>query len=185
MDFTYIPTEYEIKLMVLYTVANLKIASNYTMIDYVISSCANVNYFELERYITDLMDTKNLTDYEADGQRYYSVTEQGEETLGFFSGKIPGSIRLKLNDKIQEINLENARGNKLFADYFPINENEYTVKFSMEENNTVILNFELYAGSKQHAMEMCKYLKRETSSFYKTLMHTLDEGINAMNEKEN
>ena len=51
MDFTYIPTEYEIKLMVLYTVANLKIASSYTMIDYVISSCANVNYFELERYI--------------------------------------------------------------------------------------------------------------------------------------
>ena len=182
MDFTYIPTEYEIKLMVLYTVAHLKIATNYTMIADVISLCANVNYFELESYITDLMANGNLDDYDADGQKYYTVTQEGEETLGFFSGKIPASIRLKLNDKIHEINRENAKGNKLFADYFPINEHEYTVKFSMEENNTVILNLELYAGTKDHAAQICHYLRKDTTGFYKTLMKIMDDGINSLSE---
>ena len=182
MDFTYIPTEYEIKLMVLYTVSHLKIASDYTMIDYVISSCANVNYFELEAYITDLMATGNLDDYEADGQKYYTVTDAGEEALGFFSGKIPGSIRLKLNDKISEINRENAKGNKLSADYFPLNENEYIVKFSMKENNTIIINLELYAGSKDRAAEMCRYLKKDTTGFYRNFMRLLDDGMNTLKE---
>lgn len=180
MDFTYIPTEYEIKLMVLYTVKMLKIPSSYTMIDYVISSCANVNYFELERYITVLMDKDNLTDYEADGQKYYSITEQGEETLEFFSGKIPGSIRLKLKDKIQQINQENALGNELLVDYFPLNENEYTVKFSMVEGGVVVLNLEFYAGSKERAVDICRYLKRDTAGFYRAVMETIDSGVNKL-----
>lgn len=182
MDFTYIPTEYEIKLMVLYTVSHLKVASNYTMIADVISSCANVNYFELESYITDLMANGNLDDYDADGQKYYTTTDTGEETIGFFSSKIPASIRLQLNDKIYGINRENARGNKLFADYLPINEHEYMVKFSMEENNTIVLNFELYAGSKERAAEMCTYLKRDTTGFYKNFMKLMDDGINSLSE---
>ena len=177
MEFTYTPTEYEIKLMVLYTVKNLKVASNYTMLDFVISSSADVNYFELERYITDLMSTQNLTSYSADGDKFYAITEAGEETVGFFERKIPGSIRLKLKDKIDEINRENARGNKIFADYIPINENEYSVKLSLEDNGAVILNLEFYAGPKERASEICTYLRKNTTEFYKAFMELVDQGL--------
>ena len=73
MEYTYIPTEYEIKLMILYTVKEVKMPSSYTLIDFVISSCANVNYFELEPHITDLLDSQNLKEYISDGERYYVV----------------------------------------------------------------------------------------------------------------
>ena len=81
MEYTYKPTEYEIKLIILYTVKTLKVSSSYTLLDYVISSAANVNYFELEQYIAALMDKDNLIEYEADGNKYFSITESGEETL--------------------------------------------------------------------------------------------------------
>lgn len=175
MEYTYKPTEYEIKLIVLYTVKNLKVASSYTLLDYVISSCANVNYFELGQYITELMDTDNLAEYEADGERYFSITDTGEETLGFFESKIPGSIKLALSDKIQDVNRESRLGNKLYADYFPINENEYTVKLSMEEGGVVIMSLELYAGSKERAIQMCRYLKSDTEDFYKSVIELIDK----------
>jgi len=177
MEYTYKPTEYEIKLIVLYTVKNLKVPSTYTLLDYVISSCANVNYFEMGQYVTELMDTDNLTDYEADGERYFSITDTGEETLGFFESKIPGSIKLSLKDKIFEINKKSRLGNKLYADYFPINENEYTVKFSLEEGGVVMLSLELYAGSKERAIEMCRYLKNDTLDFYKSVIELVEQGI--------
>lgn len=178
MDYTYKPTEYEIKLIILYTIKTLKVSSSYTMLDYVISSATNVNYFELEQYIATLMDKDNIIEYEADGNKYFSITESGEETLEFFSHKIPGSIRNRLEEKIAEINRKERIGNKFYADYFPINENEYTVKFSMEERGAVLLTFELYAGSRERAVEICSYLKNNTIEFYKQFTEIIDKGLN-------
>lgn len=184
MEFTYIPTEYEIKLMVLYTVKNLKVPSDYTMLDFVISSCANVNYFELEKYITELMGIENLAQYTVEGENYYSITEQGEETLDFFVRKIPGSIRLALEEKIRGINTENAKGNKLSTDYIPLNENEYTVKLSMEEGGTLIMELEFYAGPKERAIAICSYLKNHNAEFYKNFMELVDKGVARTSDKK-
>ena len=104
MEFTYKPTEYEIKLIILFTIKSLKKNADYTLLDYVISQAANINYFELEPYIAELISKDNLMEYEADGKTYFSIKESGEETLEFFTHKIPGSIRLRLEETIKAIN---------------------------------------------------------------------------------
>ncbi len=183
MDFIYKPTEYEIKLMILYTLKELKMSTTYTMLDYVISSCAYVNYFELEQYITELMQKDNITTYEADGESYYSIAQAGEETIGFFANKIPGSIRLKLQELIEDINRKNAQGNELYADYFPINENEYTVKFSMKESGVIVFELEFYAGSKERASQICRYLRRDNADFYLKMMEVINQGVSEQTEQ--
>lgn len=177
MDFIYKPTPFEIKLIILYAVKNLEVATSYTLLDIVISQSANVNYFELGPYIDELMNTDNLIQYDADGGRFFSITDTGVETLGFFERKIPASIRDALNVKISEINLEAHRGNKLSVDYIPLNQNEYTVKFSIKEGGVVVLDFEVYAGPRERAQQMCTYLKNNTGDFYKAFMEILDNGI--------
>lgn len=177
MEYAYKPTDYEIKLIILYAVKSLRIGANYTILDYVISSSANVNYFELEQYIKSLLQNGNISEVLADGENIFSITESGEETLGFFSHKIPGSIMTRLDEKISAINHKEASGNKVCADFVPVNENEYTVKFSMEEGGTVLLNLELYAGSKERAKNICKYLKTNTADFYKQINGLINEGL--------
>ena len=178
MEYIYKPTEYEIKLIVLYTIKSLKVSANYTLLDYVISSAANVNYFDLEQYIASLIDKNNLMEYEADGNVYFSITDSGEETLEFFSHKIPASIRGRLDEKIRNINLKENLGNKVVADYFPINEKEYTVKLTMEESGLTLMEIELYAGNKERAIAMCSYLKKNTSQFYADVSRLIDSGLN-------
>ncbi len=177
MEYTYMPTEYEIKLIILFSIKSLKVSADYTLLDYVISSAANVNYFELEEYITSLIDKDNLMEYEADGKRYFSITESGEETLGFFEHKIPGSIKSRLQEIIKEINLKEKLGNKVFADYEPINENEYIVKFSMEEGGVKLMALEIYAGDKRRAIDICSYIKNNTASFYTDITKVIDGGV--------
>ena len=92
-------------------------------------------------------------------------------------GNIPGSIRGMLKEKTEEINRENALGNKLHVDYVPINENEYTVEFSLVEGGVVVLSTEFYAGPKDRAIEICRYLKNNTADFYKNMMDIIEKGL--------
>ena len=177
MEYTYKPTDYEIKLIILYAVKSLRVAASYTILDYVISSAANVNYFELEQYIKSLLENGNLAESQINGENIFSITESGKETLGFFAQKIPGSIMIRLDEKISGINRRESSGNKFYADFYPINENEYTVKFSMEEGGDVLMKMELYAGSKERAMDICKYLKEHTGDFYKGVTGIINEGL--------
>ena len=177
MEYAYKPTDYEIKLIILYAVKSLKVGASYTILDYVISSSANVNYFELEQYIKNLIETSNLSERLTDGENIFTITDSGEETLGFFLNKIPGSIMERLDDKISDINRQESSGNKIYADYYPVNESEYTVKFSLEEHGTVLMSMELYAGSKERAKDICVYLKSNTEDFYKRVAAIINEGL--------
>lgn len=175
MEYAYKPTDYEIKLIILYTVKSLKIGASYTILDYVISSSANVNYFELEQYIRGLIDIGNLSELDVENEMVFSITDSGEETLTFFENKIPGSIKVRLDEKIDDINKKEMSGNKFYADYVPISENEYVVKCSMQENGITIFKLEFYAGSKQNAMDICKHLKQNTGDFYRKFVGIINE----------
>lgn len=176
MEYAYKPNEYEIKLIILYTIKSLKKNADYTLLDYVISSAANINYFELEPYIAELIAKDNLMEYNADGKTYFAIKENGEETLEFFTHKIPGSIRIALEETINTINRNEKNANKFMVDYVPVNENEYNVKFLMEEGGIPLVDLNLYAGSRERAVEICSYLKNNASEFYKTLTALIDKG---------
>lgn len=182
MNYTYKPTDYEIKLIILYAVKSLRVEATYTVLDYVISSSANVNYFELERYIADLLENGNLSEMSSDSENIFSITPSGEETLEFFSHKIPGSILSRLSEKIESINHKEAIGNKVTADYFPINENEFSVKFTIEERGVAMLNLEMYVGSKERAKKVCGYLKNNTGDFYSEIAAIIDKGLQTKND---
>ena len=58
MKTMYKPNEYEMKLIILYVIKNLKTSATYTILDYVVSSCVDLNYFDLEQYIGNLIETE-------------------------------------------------------------------------------------------------------------------------------
>ena len=91
-EYTYKPTDYEIKLIILYAVKSLKVGASYTMLDYVISSSANVNYFELEQYIDSLLLSGNLSEIEADGDKYFPLPMLGRKPWDFFPTKFPAVL---------------------------------------------------------------------------------------------
>ena len=56
-------------------------------------------------------------------------------------------------------------------------ENEYIVKFSLEEGKTLLMSMEIYAGSMDRAKKMCAYLKSNTGDFYKKVANIMNEGM--------
>ena len=175
MEYSYKPTDYEIKLAILYTINALKSNADYTVLDLIISYAANVNYFELEQYIGNLIDNGDLRQTEINGGAVFCITPSGEETLGFFAHKIPGSIKVRLDEKVAEINRKEKMGNKIEVDYYPVSKNEYTVKCTMVEGGTPIMNFEFYAGSRERAATICSKIKSNPEEFYKKIAKIVNE----------
>lgn len=177
MEYVYKPDEYEIKLIILYSIKKLKQSPSYTVLGRVVTGSANINYFEIQHYISELLNLKTIEEYKVDNETVYSLTHSGEEMCEFFATRIPGSIRQKIEDAAYEINNDKSRENRIYANYIPINEIEYKVNCGIMENNLKLLDFEMYAGSKDRAKKICEYFKEHTSEFYTELIGIVEKNI--------
>lgn len=173
---TYRPNENDedMKLMVLYAVAKLKVSATYIRIFQVLSAAADVSYCLLTVPISDLIRSGNLQELYYDDQTVFSITKQGYETLEFFGERVLRSVRLRMQDEIDKINNEVLSGNKLDASIVPINENEYLVKAEITEKKIPVLKFEMYVGDKEHAKKIVKNFKEHTSLMYLQVIKAID-----------
>ena len=177
MRTMYKPSEYEMKLIVLYVIKYLRTSATYTILDYVISSVVDMDYFVLQEYIGTLMEVGDLAEFEIENDKVYSLTPSGEETIGFFADKIPYSIREKLTTCVNNTNKEQNSENDITCDYYPINNTEYCVKFHMKENNVTMLALDVYIGDKETAKKASEYLLASTGDAYSKIMEIINSGI--------
>ena len=177
MNYRYKPDDYETKLIILYSIQNLKSSPSYHLLSQVVTGAADINYFEIQVYIDELVELKSIEEYIVDGESVYALTASGEEMCEYFSNSIPASIRQKIEDSAFNINSDTSDRNKVYADYIPINEYEYKVNCGILEDNVRLLDFEMYAGPKERAKEICTYFKEHTKDFYLAIIDHLEKNI--------
>ncbi len=181
MRTMYKPSEYEMKLIVLFVIKYLRTGATYTILDYIISSVVDMDYFVLQEYIGTLMEVGDLAEFDIENDKVYSLTTSGEETIGFFADKIPYSIREKLTNYINITNKEQNSASEITCDYYPINNTEYCVKFNMKENNVTMLALDVYIGDKETAKKAADYLLTDTTGAYSKIMEIINDGIKQVN----
>jgi hypothetical protein len=164
----------DIKLMVLFAVARLKVSATYTRIFHVLSAAADVSYCLLTVPISDLIRSGNIEELHYEDQPVFSLTKRGSETLMFFEERILRSVRLRMQDEIDKINKEVLGGNKLDASIVPINESEYLVKAEITEDKVPVLKFEMYVGDKERARKIVRNFKDHTSLMYLQVVKAID-----------
>lgn len=175
MDPIYRPDDYEIKLMVMYAIKKLKRSPSYTVLGQIITESANVSYFEIQQFIRELLDLGNIEDCRIDESTVYMLTKAGEDACEFFAQRIPANVRRKIDDAAYKVNNDKSDENKVYADYIPINMSEYKVRCGILENNIRLIDFEMYAGSKERAKKICEYFKEHTQEFYLNILNFIEE----------
>lgn len=177
MNFRYKPDDYETKLIILYSIKNLKQSPGYHLLSQVVTGSADINFFEIQEYIEELVELKCIEEYIIEGEIVYSLTQAGEEMCEYFAVRIPASVRDKIEESAYEINNDKSDENKVYANYIPINELEYKVNCGIMENNIKLLDFEMYAGPKERAKKICEYFKEHTKDFYMSLVENIEKNI--------
>lgn len=184
MKIIYKPSEYEMNLIILYVVSNLKTSATYTILDYIISQTVDINYFALQNYLEALIESENLSELTVDGEKIYSLTTPGEETIGFFTDRIPLSVRDKLDEHIRITNERENASSEISSDFFPISENEYSVKLNIKENNVTMLNLEMYVGDRERAKRIKEHFATSTAKVYSDIIALINNGADKKNTAE-
>ena len=122
------------KLLILYILEKINMDLTNSQITQVVLETEVMNYFSLQQFLAQLMESKFLTIYEDSNKEYYTLTKKGIETLDYFLTRIPNETLLKLDDYLN-VNKENLL--PLNADFSSINDFDAIIPISAKENDGV------------------------------------------------
>lgn len=163
------------KLIILYLLAQVKMPLSVSQITQIILERGYTDYFSLQQYLTELDDSKFITITKQNNISYYEINERGEQTLDFFSSRIPEFIRKELDSFIENNWRQLKSELDIFAEYLPKKENEYIVHCKVTENHSTLIDININVGSKKQAIELCTNWKEKASTLYGEILHVLSK----------
>ena len=116
----------------------------------IITSINNMNYFIFKQIITDLIDSKLVGIYTKE-EPVIKITSEGKNAYILTKDVLPGILKLKADNifKSEFNSIENE--SSIIAEFIPKNENSYTVKCKIVENNETIFEVKSFVGSRERA----------------------------------
>ena len=139
----------------------------------IISSINDINYFYFKQIITDLIDSKLVGMYTKEEEQVIEITTEGKNAYLLTKDVLPGILKLKADNVFQREFSSIEDESSIIAEFIPKNENEYTVKCKIVENNETIFEVETFAGSRDRAKQIVDNWNKNASSIYPKILNML------------
>ena len=124
-----------------------------------------VDYFNLQYNIYELVKMEQLRVFMDSGKHYYELTEEGKETAGFFQSKIPLLIRKKLDEAILEKKKSEEPKTAVIADFMPEG-GEFLAGIKVLENNQEQFSLNVLVPTSEHAIRVCQFFQEHIEEIY-------------------
>ena len=139
----------------------------------IISSINDINYFYFKQIITDLIDSKLVGIYTKEEEQVIEITTGGKNAYLLTKNVLPGILKLKADNVFQREFSSIEDESSIIAEFIPKNENEYTVKCKIVENNETIFEVRTFAGSRDRAKQIVDNWNKNASSIYPKILNML------------
>ncbi len=166
-------TEVKNKLIILYTVNSFQIPLTNSQLTDSIMKLDLMNYFELQQYISDLVESSMLEYSESDDVFYYLITESGKSSLEYFDGRIFDNVKKKISNMANQAKSKIERSREVFSDYTKNGEHDYTVTLKVQENDFTLINLEINLVSNKQAKLVCQNWQEHASKAYPEILNIL------------
>ena len=166
------------KVLILYILNNVKNDVTESDLFKIISPVNNINYFYFKQILADLVDSKLVQTYTKDEDIHeqptlYKLTFDGQNSLNLTIDVLPGLLKLKI-DNVLKNELNNIISeDSIVTEYIPENENSYTVKCKIVENNKTIFEVRTFAGSNEHAKFIADNWNENASVIYPKILELI------------
>ena len=164
----------ENKVLILYTLNTINREITDTDLFKIISTIYNINYFYFRDILVDLEGLKLVSAYTKENQVFYKITSEGENSLELTIDILPGIIKLKADSVLKDELIKIADEESITAEYIPENENDYTVKCKIVENNKTVFEIKTFAGSNEQARSIAENWRKNASKIYPKIIDLLN-----------
>ena len=126
----------ENKVLILYILNQLDSGMIEDGLYKIIASINDVNYFYFKEVLTDLLDSKLVGIFTKDEEEsVLRITTEGKNALSLTQDILPGLLKLKADNVFKKELSSITEESSIVAEFIPKNENDYTVKCKIIENN--------------------------------------------------
>lgn len=165
----------ENKLSILYYISCLDIPLTNSQITEFFLEKDLMNYFDLQQYLSELVNSEHLNYLEARNIHFYSITPRGLETLAFFKERISKPLRESIEEYAQANQNRFKKESQLTSDYKKIGNQNYEVVCRVMEGEIVLLELRLNVVNVRQAKTICNNWKAKAPEIYKSIMTKLIE----------
>ena len=138
----------------------------------IITSINNINYFYFKQILTDLIDSK-LVGLHTNEEQSIRITSEGKNAYILTKDVLPGIMKLKADNIFKKEFASIEEESSIIAEFIPKNENNYTIKCKIVENNETIFEVETFAGSRQRAKRIVDNWNKNAKTIYPKMLNLL------------
>lgn len=161
------------KLILLYIINAIDMPVSNLQITKLILENKFMNYFLFQQLLNELCDNGYLVSEITNNKTFYIITPSGKQTLGYFTGHIPGVIKTGVDNSISSIR-RNIRNETLIkADYTPEGKNDFVVSCQVHEDNFSLIDLNVTVGTKIDARKICENWKNHSQAIYSEIIESL------------
>ena len=139
----------------------------------IVSSINEINYFIFKQILTDLIDSKLVGTYTKEEEQVIKITEEGNNAYNLTKDVLPGIVKLKTDHIFKEKFSSIENEGSVIAEFLPKNENSYTVKCKIVENNETIFEVKSFVGSRERAKKIVDNWNKHANSIYPEILNLL------------
>ena len=139
----------------------------------IIASINDINYFYFKQILTDLIDSKLVGSYTKEAEQVIKITSKGKEAYILTKDLIPGIMKLKADNIFKKEFSSIEEEASVIAEFIPKNENDYTIKCKIVENNETIFEVKTFAGSRERAKKIVDNWNQNAKSIYPQILNLL------------
>ena len=124
--------------------------------------------------LTDLLDSKLVGIFTKDEEEsVLRITTEGKNALSLTQDILPGLLKLKADNVFKKELSSITEESSIVAEFIPKNENDYTVKCKIIENNETIFEVKTFAGSRERAKKIVDNWNNNASKIYPQILDIL------------
>lgn len=140
----------------------------------IITAINDVNYFYFKQVLTDLLDTKLVGIFTKEEEEdVIKITSEGTNALSLTEDVLPGILKLKADNVFKKELSSIANETSVIAEFTPKNENDYTIRCKIVENNETIFEVKTFAGSRDRAKRIVDNWNQNASKIYPKILDIL------------
>lgn len=161
------------KLIVLYMLKKIDFSMTNTQISNFILDQGYTTYFTLQSVLAELTEAGLIHQETIQNTSFYTITPEGEETIGFFGNKISRSIRDDVDKYLKENKMQLRNEVSVIADYYRNTVGEYSVRCRVKEKNSDLIDLTLCVPEEAQAKAICKQWQKKCQTVYEYIMQEL------------
>lgn len=161
------------KLIVLYMLNKLEFPLTNGQISEFILEKGYTTYFTLQQAISEMVEAGFIREESTHNRTLYHLTDEGRETIRYFSNNISAAIREDIDTYMAEKNYQLKNEVSMKADYYKINSREFAVRCQIVENESPLIDLTVTVPSEHEAIHVLNNWTTKSQAVYAAVMQNL------------